>query len=197
MNLQRLILNGCLVGVIVTSTNINSQTSKPETSKLEVKAELSEALSISCNKVLNFGKVTLPAGDRGQFIVISFADGGGANLSHNNQNVSVDTTNMQEGECTVSGGQASQKLDVTYPDGTNGTHYLTGTAPNAPDSDTFDRSSLLVGNFSPSGADSVTLGSDGTKTFQIKATLQIPANVSSDNMGTYGEEVTVKVSDGL
>jgi hypothetical protein len=187
INLQRFILSGSLIGVMVVSTNVIAE---PPSDELDVQVELSDALSISCDRALNFGDVTLPTGERSGTTTVRFLDNS-VQISGDTNEVSVGDTNTKTGKCTVSGGPANENVNVSYG---GAPVELTEATSNGPDTKV---PGLKVSNFSASDDNTVSLDSVGKKTFNIEAELTIPQTIQPKNLGAYEGTVTVKVGHGI
>ena len=167
---------------------------------LEIKAGLTESLTLSCDTALNFGKTRLGELERDDETTITVAPDDGA-ITVGGDVDEVTAGDGQAGVCTISGSAASENDEVTVRiDGSSLESADVsldgdGSAFSGLDGPGSDIDNLDVDTFT-TDPDPVRIGAEGGVTFNIGGQLSIPSTVEDDNLGGYSAEVTVEVDDG-
>lgn len=192
--LKRSLFGGILAAATMTPYGAMANSADAD---LNVTAGLSEALSLTCGKALNFGTTTLAGGNRKAPLKVD--------VSASQQTLGDGTesgmvlTGANPGECSISGGDSGGKATVTFDTGGTETAVGLGGADTDGPGTAAD---LIADNFAASGTNvsadgTVTIGTDGTVTFKIGGTLTIPQTLDASNMGGYEGKITVNVEEVL
>ena len=178
-----------------------SQTALADTASadLEIHAGLRQSLTLICNP-LSFGVTTMNLmGIRGDVsrVVLNPSDSS-LTIGTGNDQIALATTDVQAGQCLISGSRAANEQEVTIElngvalgDASTqlsvgGSSFLSLSAPTTPET-------LTVNEFT-TDVDTVRIQSGGAMFF-IGGTLVIPATIVAANLGGYSAEVTITVDD--
>lgn len=181
----------CLLGLAAMSGDVLAATGSDE---LTVKATLGQAMVLSCDQALDFGRVGLFAGDRGGTNTIDMpVDGSSPTVAGAGLGVTV-VTNGSPGSCTLTGSSATEgtALGVSF---STPSIDVTGSSAGGPASSPSGNASAP--NVSSFTTNNPTVDAQGGATVTIGGTLTLSNNYIADNFGVYDNTVTVTVDDAI
>ncbi|WP_148121743.1 DUF4402 domain-containing protein [Spiribacter roseus] len=178
MKQRRLIIAGSAAAFVLASSNAWADTPRAD---LDVKATLTAAMTIECNRALNFGELIVPVGDRGSVDVVQIEAGEDAKAEtvDGSENVSL-AGDSQSGKCTISGGDDGQKIKIALPDEVK---LKEGESP------------LSVAPEDSKEGEKFELDGSGEGSVHIGGELEISNDLSSGDFQDYETSLTVEVND--
>jgi hypothetical protein len=178
MKQRRLIIAGSAAAFVLASSNAWADTPR---ANLDVKATVTAAMTIECNRALNFGELIVPVGDRGSVDVVQIEAGkdAEAETGDDSENVSL-AGDSQSGQCTISGGDGEQMIKIVLP---NEVKFKEEDSP------------LSVELKDSEGGEKFELNGSGERSVHIGGELTISNNLSSGDFQDHEMSLTVEVND--